>query len=140
MRILLHEAIFLGIKIQYFIESKRGKLDDHSHFYPIGVWVKSLGPGFDIKFAFLTGHGHDEQKIKVEMTVLRAMAAGLKKIHGWVHGIPPRSLERIQRRSWSDETDVYDTLVECAEAVLGMICKHYEENPPDDLVNRRVLF
>ena len=63
------------MQLRYLIECKTGKLDGHFHFYPIGVWVKGPGPGFDIKFAFFKGH--EEQQIRAEMTVIRATAAGL---------------------------------------------------------------
>ena len=127
------------MKILYFIESKTGKLDCHSHFYPIGVWVKGPSPGFDIKFAFLTGY--EEQQIRAEMTVIRAMAAGLTEFTDGFMEYHQEALNGYNGdRGPIIETDVYDTLVECAEAVLGMICKHYEENPPDVPVIRRALF
>lgn len=126
------------MKIRYFIECKTGKLDGQHHFYPIGVWVKGPGPGFDIKFAFLKGH--DDQQIRAEMTVIRAMAAGQTEFAEGYMEYHQQGLNGYNGdRGPIIETDVYDSLDECADAVLGLIRKHYKENPPDDPVVRQAL-
>ena len=126
------------MKIRYFIECKTGKLDGDYHFYPIGVWVKGSGPGFDIKFAFLKGH--DEQQMRAEMTVIRAMSKGMAEFADGFMKYHQQGLNGYNGdRGPIIETDVYDSLDECAEAVLGLICRHYKENPPDDPVIRRAL-
>ena len=106
------------MNIRYFIECKTGKLDGQYHFYPIGVWVKGPGPGFDIKFAFLKGH--EEQQERAEITVIRAVAAGQT---GFADGYMEYHQQGLNGyngdRGPIIETDVYDFLMSVLMLFLG---------------------